>query len=141
GVYQARVESAENPFEQMIYLGPGQKLSITYPTSQREVLPSAAPVPGADAMHEYLRGPLDAAVRRPASKSKSCRIVVMATRPSSGPVIQFRGLRLLNEKGKEMSNLAKKAGSASGRDWKLFSQDVREGGWVVEWPADTIGAG
>src|SRR5438105_14623083 len=60
GVYQARVESAENPFEQMIYLGPGQKLSITYPTSQREVLPSAAPVPGADAMHEYLRGPLDA---------------------------------------------------------------------------------
>src|SRR6266403_3459867 len=52
GVYQARVESAQKPFEQMVFLAPGQEVSVSYPVNSGETLASAAPVPGSDAMHE-----------------------------------------------------------------------------------------
>ena len=137
GVYQARVESTEKPFEQMVFVPPGKKISITYPVHQREVLPSAAPVPGADAMHEYMRDPLDQAVMRPVAL-KPCRILVMATRQFPGPM-DLTGFRLLNEKGSDVSQVASHAVDTQGHEWKIISRDVDEGGWVLEWPATKFG--
>jgi hypothetical protein len=137
GVYQARVESVEKPFEQMVFVAPGKKTSITYPVHEREVLPSAAPVPGADAMHEYMRDPLNHAVMRPATL-KPCRIVVMATRQIAGP-IDLSGFRFLDAKGREVTEMVGNLGDAEGNEWKIISRDVDEGGWILEWPAANFG--
>src|SRR5882672_8615154 len=137
GVYQARVESMEKPFEQMVFVAPGKEISITYPVHQREVLPSAAPVPGADAMHEYMRGPIDHAIMQQATL-KPCRIVVMATRQIPGQ-IDLSDFRLLDAKGSYVSQMPGNAGDAEGNEWKIISRDVDEGGWVLEWPAANFG--
>lgn len=65
GVYRATVESAKSPFEQMVFLAPGKNVSISYPVQTGDLLDSAARVPGSDAMHETMRGPLDQALTRP----------------------------------------------------------------------------
>jgi len=132
GVYQARVESTVEPFEQMVFLPPAENVSVTYPVHQREVLPSASPVPGAEGMHEYIRGPLDKALTRPASGSRPCRILVMATQslPAKKRKIDFTSFRLLSQKGTVQKMTYQAA--HSGNEWKIVSSDVNWGGWVLE---------
>jgi hypothetical protein len=140
GVYRALVESTEKPFEQIVFVPPGQEVSVTYPVQDQELLPSAAPVPGAEAMHEYMRIPLDQVVTQPAFPSNPCRILFMATQRSrGGPSINFDGLRLLNAGGKEVGHMATNATSPTQNEWKMFSQDVDEGGWLLEGPGANFG--
>lgn len=139
GVYQARVESASGPFEQMIYIPPGGEVSVTYPVATPEVLSSAAPVPGADAMHEYIRGPLDAALSAPSTGA--CRLLVMATRSGAGAPIDFSRVRLRDGKGKEIAALEANSTAGSQNEWKISRHDVDEGGWVLEVSALEFGLG
>jgi hypothetical protein len=139
GVYQARVESASDPFEQMIYVPPGGEVSVTYPVATREVLSSAAPVPGADAMHEYIRAPLDAALAAPSHRAS--RILVMATRSGVGAPIDFSRVRLRDGKGKEVAAFEANSTAGSQNEWKMSRHDVDEGGWVLEVSALEFGLG
>lgn len=130
GIYQARVESTEQPFEHMLFLPPGGKVTVTYPLHKREVLPSAAPVPGADAMHEYFRGPLNEAVMWPPTRSS--RILVMVT--SNTAQIDCSNLRVLSAAGEPLGSRKVTAGGGSSSKWQILSHDVDQGGFVIEAP-------
>lgn len=121
GVYQARVESTEQPFEQMIILAPGEEVSVVYPLNKREVLASAAPVPGSDAMHETMRGPLEKAVALPATKTRSSRFLLMATHSGRGRAsIDLTGFRLLDAEGNEVERLSEKSIAGKQNAFRLF---------------------
>jgi hypothetical protein len=139
GVYQARVESSEKPFEQMIFLAPGKEVSVSYPL-HGEVLASAAPVPGSDAMHETMRDPLELAVAR--AGAKPSRLLLMATHSGRGrPSIDLTGFRLLDAQGKEVCRLSEESIAGKQNAFRLFSQDVDEGGLVLEGLAENFAPG
>jgi hypothetical protein len=96
-----------------------------------DAIPSAAPIPGTEAMHEFLREPADKAISRaPASPS---RVVVMATHEGiARPAINFADFRLLKNDGQELARIADSAIAGQAGRSRTFSLDVEEGGYILE---------
>jgi len=138
GIYQARVESQERPFEQMVFLTPGESRSLTYPLQSGDKLDSPAPVPGSEAMHESLREPLDLAIRRLSVGPYDARILLMATRPERAePSINFTGFRVLDSQGSEEAWVEESLHLGES-PYRLLSCEVKAGGFVLEGVAENF---
>jgi hypothetical protein len=138
GVYQARVETQRKPFERMVFVRPGKTTSISYPVADREVLPSPAPIPGSNAMHESLRKKTNPAVLE--EPAKASRVFVMATHAGvGGREIDFSRFRLLDPQGVELGSMAKDWQPGDQGRSKQFCLDVDQGGFVLEGVAEGFG--
>jgi hypothetical protein len=139
GVYQVRVQSSGGKaYEEMVFLRPNKTTTVTYPVKKGEVLASPAPVPGTEAMHEYLRRPVDKAIGAPSTLP--CRIVLMASHAGiAKPAIDLSAFRLLDGQGGEVSPIATEGETGHAGRSKLLSWDVKAGGFILEGVADGFG--
>ena len=137
GTYQVRVQSPQGKaYEEMVFLQPNRTTTVKYPVRKGEVLASAAPVPGTEAMHEFLREPVAKAVR--VSATLPCRVVLMASHAAIGkPSIDLSLFKLLDQSGTAASTATEEAGQG-GRS-KTLSWDIKDGGYVLEGVAEGFG--
>jgi hypothetical protein len=135
-----RVENGSHPFEQVKYVPSGEAVEVSYPVFLSQPLSSSAGVvSGSSSLHEYTL-PYTRELSRTEANVKlgtGARLVVLASRPdeSQRSPIKFRSIRLLDENGKFLADLAQSSvaeGSTPGLS-AAFAAEINAGGIVIEW--------
>src|SRR5882724_307034 len=151
GLYLVRCDMGGRFAERYAKVKQAHFTDVAFSHEELNLLPSAAPVSGSEACHEYYVYPaIDASAHPHQTLGRGARLVIFGSRlggiPSSGiganEPVHLGGIELRDERMKlitafQGSEILTADDVAVGR--VAWSIDMDPGGYLLEWPADDLG--